>query len=97
MYDCGCDVDVLEHRVLLAIIQHGTRQTGHDLFDKTPRRTANNQEAEERPMRLIAAHDPIHENEHECRGQRFGQKVEQEEPRIGPVALRLPFQPGSRA
>src|SRR5258708_36008251 len=87
------NVNIFEHRVLFPVIQDRAGQSRHDLVYETPCSTADNQKAEECPVRTIATDDPVHEDQHQRCRQWPDDRIEQEEPGIGPVALGLPFKP----
>ena len=87
------DVDVLEHPVALAVVEHRPGQPGDAGQHDRPQRGPDDDEGAVR--RVGAAADDVEHHDEDQRGrQRLGDRVDEEQHRVGPVGLHLPAEAG---
>ena len=89
----GADVQVLQHPVALAVIEHRLWRGPRCRRPRTP--TARCRRPRTRRYsgsRAAAADDLEHDHQDQHRGDRLGDRVDEEQERVGPVGLDRPAQ-----
>ena len=83
------DVQVLEHPVALAVLEHGPRRSRDPGDEHRPQGAAEHDERPDVAVRA-AADDLDHHHQEEQRGDRPRDGVDEEQERVGPVGLDAP-------
>ena len=90
------DVEVLEHPVALAVLEHGPRRSRDPGHEHRPQRAAQHDERPDVVVRA-AADDLDHHDQQQQRGDRPRHGVDEEQERVGPVGLDAPAEHQRRA